>query len=102
MASWLARNRIRPFLPVVERTEGGREASRSHRTRPAQFARIGFAKFADHHRHLGGRGFAGCDAFSWDRSAATRVAAADEVWIIRYRSGHLSARFAQLQSRRRA
>src|SRR5580658_4071703 len=99
-------NRMRPWLARVQqrtqvRTEKGYEASRSDRTRRAQFARICSAEFTDHHRYLGGSGVAGRDAFSGNRAATACITAADEVWIVRYRGGHLTARSAQLQPWRR-
>src|SRR4029077_11971432 len=107
MASWLAMKRTRRWLRTLERimperVEDTREASRFDRTRSAQSARISPAKFADDHRHLGGRGVVGRDALSWHRAATAGVAPSDEVRFVRYRGGHLPSRSAQLQSRRRA
>src|SRR5580698_9799068 len=83
MASWSALKPTRRLSIPLELTEGDYEASRPGRTGCAEFTRICSAKFTDHDRHFRRRGFPGCDALSRHRPATTRVAPADEVWIVR-------------------
>src|ERR1700686_744584 len=84
MGSWWATNQTLSLLLLMpwiklEGIERADEAYRSDRACRAQPARISSAKFPDHHRHLGGRGFAGRDALSRHRAATTRIASFDEV-----------------------